>query len=101
MTHREPDGSSTTTTTSDTETHTNTGTTTDATTDTKTASSTVTESYRPQWRVTGLVGVELHASPGLVYGAQVERRLAGPFWVGAWGHTGAAPVVGLSLGVEW
>jgi hypothetical protein len=58
------------------------------------------------WRAGALVGLDVSRaslvppSPGpLVFGAHVERRIAGPVWVGAWGVTSGA--VGLSLAVEF
>jgi hypothetical protein len=62
----------------------------------------VVTSPLPQWRVGALVGVGLRVDPFVLvpaYGAHVERRIAGPFFVGVWGlHTGTA---GLSLSLEF
>jgi hypothetical protein len=65
----------------------------------------LTEYARPQWKVGALVGYDfspvkpLDFAHGLTLGAHVERRLAGPIWVGVWAfHTGA---VGASLSVEF
>jgi hypothetical protein len=63
---------------------------------------TVTERRDPEWRVSGLVGLDVRhiLTPGpLVYGAAVEHRLFGPVWVGAWGLTNGT--AGLSLGVTF
>jgi hypothetical protein len=68
----------------------------------RTSDRTVTAA-RPNWRVGALVGGQLDPL-GLrpVYGAHAERRLAGPFHVGAWGlHTGAGIAAGLSLSLEF
>lgn len=40
------------------------------------------------WRAGLLAGVELAPAPRLLVGAQVEARIAGPLWVGAFGATG-------------
>jgi hypothetical protein len=65
-------------------------------TGTSTSSSSSTTTARPDWRVGVLVGASLKeplvpiAGP-LVLGASVERRILGPFSVGAWVNTvGAA-----------
>ncbi len=49
----------------------------------------------PDWRVGALVGAQLRLPPeGPIFGAIVERRIAGPLSVGAWGlQTGAAGLV--------
>lgn len=53
---------------------------------------------RPDWRVGGLVGIDLGGlSP--TYGAQLERRIIGPVYVGAWGLSSGQG--GISVGVEW
>lgn len=60
----------------------------------------------PTWRVSALAGASLREPllevPGAswaVLGASVERRVAGPVYVGAWATT--AGVGGVSLGVTW
>lgn len=72
--------------------------------DTRAETSKVTTS-RPDWRVTLQVGatwkepaVRLGDTP-LVVGGGVDRRIAGPFWLGAWGSTSGA--AGLSVGGEF
>lgn len=52
----------------------------------------------PNWRVGGLVGVDL-SGPSPAYGGQVERRIIGPVYVGAWGLSSGQ--AGLSVGVEF
>jgi len=50
----------------------------------------------PDWRVGGLVGLELDAGAP-VYGLQLERRLLGPIHVGAWGLSSGAVGIGVSV----
>jgi hypothetical protein len=69
---------------------------TSRTTDTKTK--TVTSS-QANWIVSGIIGRKDLLQPAPQFGAQVQRRLAGPLWVGAYGLTGGN--VGLSMGVEF
>ena len=57
----------------------------------------VVEAKQPYWSAGARLGLSL--SPRPVYGGVVERRLAGPFWIGAWADTTKA--AGLSLRVEW
>lgn len=52
----------------------------------------------PDWRVGGLVGLELDAGAP-VYGLQLERRILGPIHVGAWAMTSGA--VGLAITVAF
>lgn len=60
---------------------------------------------RPRWHVNLLAGVEATAlsKPQLLgpiaLGAQVEYRLIGPLWIGAFGITSGS--AGISLGVEF
>ncbi len=102
-----PAGPKTTThTETRTDEHTTTNTDKDATTHT---ASTTTTGHRPDWRVGALIGAELSPSvaPSLLVGAHLERRLAGPVWIGAWGMVSPTPsgiragAVGASLGVEF
>lgn len=79
---------------------------TDTGTDTKVDSKVLTEhhetTYRPQWRLGLLGGAKVSLSPpgaSLVFGAIAERRLVGPFFVGAWGLSNGS--VGASLSVEF
>ena len=51
------------------------------------------------WMVTGAIGAKISLPPSIVYGGMVQRRIIGPFWIGAWGTTN--PDVGLSLSVEF
>lgn len=81
----------------------------DATTDTTHAATTsdrnqTVSSYRPEWHVGVLAGFEpLHMSPQLAgpfaLGAQVERRVLGPIWLGAWGMSSG--MAGVSVSVEF
>ncbi len=60
---------------------------------------------KPQWRVNLLAGVETFnlKAPQLLgpvaLGVQVERRLIGPVWIGAFGLSSGS--AGLSVGVEF
>jgi hypothetical protein len=58
------------------------------------------ENVKAQWKVSALVGTKdwTNASQP-VYGTSVERRIAGPIFVGAWGTTGKN--VGISVGIEF
>lgn len=69
--------------------------------------------YRPNWRVSALVGAELQnpfrpqlRSPfgDIAYGVHTERRIIGPFWGGLW-VLGVGPAKawygGASLGFEF
>lgn len=65
-------------------------------------------SAKQQWHMSLLAGAQLHVNPlsaSLAVGAHVERRIAGPFFLGAWALVQPqAPVgaaVGLSLGLEF
>ena len=62
-------------------------------------------SKRPDYKVSVLVGAPVRLDvPTLTVGALVERRLAGPFSVGAWGLGNPAKgeySAGLSLSVEF
>lgn len=67
-----------------------------------------TETYKqvtasePQWRIGALIGAQLQspllpiAGP-LVVGVNVERRIAGPFWLGVWGISGGAAGASISI----
>jgi hypothetical protein len=69
------------------------------------AASKVQESASPQWRVNLLAGVEpLHLDRPQLFGPvalglQVERRIIGPLWVGAFGLSSG--VGGVSVGLEF
>lgn len=64
---------------------------------------TVTEYRRPDWRLTALVGVQLRIAPStslfgpVVYGGQLERRIVGPVYLGAWGLSSGVAGASLSL----
>lgn len=65
----------------------------------------VVESPKPQWRVGVLAGVDiLHLGRPQLFGpvalgAHVERRIAGPVWLGAFGLSSGA--AGVSVSVEF
>jgi hypothetical protein len=67
--------------------------------DVKKTEETITN-LKPQWNVRGLVGVSSFnfANP-MVYGLNIERRIIGPIFVGAWGTTDKS--AGLSIGLEF
>lgn len=69
----------------------------DSTTDTK--SSTTVEYSKRAWHLAALVSPSLTGPvPSLSYGLLVERRILGPFYLGAFGLTNKT--VGFSLGME-
>lgn len=52
----------------------------------------------PDWRVGAMVGVDL-GGPSVAYGAQIERRILGPIYVGAWGLSNGAG--GVAIGIPF
>lgn len=76
--------------------------TTTVTTDTgivtKEKDETTITDIKPQWRVSGLAAVSPNTI-GMVYGGQVERRILGPIYVGAFGLTNST--FGINLGIEF
>lgn len=109
-----PDGAETTTTTTETETDTKTTNDTETKTTTKTTETekSVVENKKPDWRVTGMVGL----APGQLsldmrglqplYGLQVDRRIAGTIWGGVWVITrpqdlSGSTVIGIHLALEF
>ena len=59
---------------------------------------------QPNWHLVALVGSPVSLSPALRFGALVERRVVGPFYLGAWalvGPSGLNPEAGLSIGVSF
>lgn len=67
-------------------------------TSSKSESKTIVDNTKPQWKVSGLAGYNF-STYEKVYGAEVDRRILGPIFVGAWGntqHTG-----GLSVSIEF
>jgi hypothetical protein len=108
---RQPDGTTTRTRTEvdltqvDTDSRTGEASATSQTSTEQSTLRTVTEN-RKDWRVGALVGTQLslNAERGLsvgpvVYGAHAERRIAGPFFFGAWGLSNGS--LGLSLSAEF
>lgn len=66
----------------------------------------IREPVLKNWRVSPMVGVAFDAKPGfngVVYGADVERRIIGPVWVGLWGagNTTVGGMVGAKLSLEF
>jgi len=61
----------------------------------------------PNWSVGVMAGLQPSTSPTFdllhaVYGLEVRRRIVGPLWVGAWGHSGSQiGTYGLSLNLEF
>jgi hypothetical protein len=82
-----PDGTSTSTTTTDK----------GETAGTKT--STTIDNVKPQWKVSALAGLGLNSPISTVYGGEVQRRILGPIFVGAWATTNRTG--GISLGLEF
>lgn len=82
--------------------------TTDSATDSAGDAKQTVSSYKPQWRVGVLVGLNvggLHFDRPvgwelLAAGAFAERRLVGPFWIGLWGQS-TGPSFGLMLSGEF
>lgn len=52
---------------------------------------------KPNWKASGLAGLDISESQ--FYGVQVERRILGPFFVGAMVTTNKT--IGLSIGMEF
>lgn len=83
----------------------------DTTTQTEQNTSTTVETKRQDWKVGVLAGVDTKTflkvneegwqlnAPSLTYGAQVERKVVGPFWLGAWGTTNGT--LGLSVSASF
>jgi len=63
----------------------------------KTNKVTTVKALKPQWKVAALVGIGI-SSPA-VYGAQIERRIFGPFFLGVWGNTNKT--MGISVSMEF
>lgn len=63
---------------------------------TKTSISQKISNEKPQWKASGLAGYNF-SKLNPVYGAQIERRIIGPIFVGAWGNTDKAAGVALSI----
>lgn len=57
----------------------------------------VVEASKAQWAVSAGAGFSTGLAP--VYRGQVERRIIGPFWLGAWADTSKS--AGLAVRVEW
>lgn len=88
-----PTGEKDTTTTTTNNTVVNDKTTTD------TKSSTVTTYAKPQWKVSAMAGLGSNNLALPIYGAEVQKRLLGPIFVGAWGNSNKEG--GISLGLEF
>lgn len=66
----------------------------------KDSSSTTVVSYnKPQWKAAALLGITDYSLDNRVYGLEVERRILGPIFVGAWGLTNKT--IGVSAGLEF
>lgn len=63
--------------------------------DTKTASETITN-LKPQWKAGVQAGYNF-SSFQKVYGAQIDRRILGPLFIGAWGNSDHAGGVSVSI----
>lgn len=62
-------------------------------------SSSVTNYGKPQWKVSAMAGLGANNLTLPIYGAEVQKRLLGPIFVGAWGNSNREG--GLSLGLEF
>lgn len=56
------------------------------------------EAAKPSWNVSALAGYSVNESK-LIYGLVVQKRIAGPIYVGGWGTT--EKTIGLSVGYEF
>jgi hypothetical protein len=68
------------------------------TTDTQTISTKVIENSKPDWQLHVLGGIDLTHSFNPIFGGEVDRRILGPIFVGAWGLSNGS--AGLSLSLE-
>lgn len=62
----------------------------------------VKERPLPDWRISPMLGVQLNggfSTNQLVYGAELQRRIAGPISAGAWGLSSG--VAGISVSLEF
>lgn len=64
----------------------------------------IVEAQKAQWRASPLIGTNVAFLPkpnigGFVWGAEVERRILGPFWLGVWGLSSGQ--VGVKVSGEW
>jgi len=82
-----PDGTKDTTTT-----------TTDRSKENRTDSSTVVKAA-PLYHISAIASIPLNASPTPIYGIQIERRFAGPFFLGVNAQTNLH--IGLVVGMEF
>lgn len=63
----------------------------------KKTSQTEISNVKPQWKAQGLVGIS--ARDPMFYGADVERRILGPVFVGLWANTNKE--IGASFSIEF
>jgi hypothetical protein len=89
---KKPDGSTETdTTTTDKDVDTTNTSMTDKTSETIT-------NVKPQWKATGLLGYNVSTFQK-VYGAEIDRRIIGPIFIGAWANT--QQTGGVSVSIEF
>ena len=69
-----------------------------STTDTKSDTKDATVFAKPSYKVDGLIGYSWKDARQ-VYGAQIQKRFAGPVYLGAWGLNNGS--VGVSVGIEF
>lgn len=62
-------------------------------------SETIVSNTKPQWKAAGLLGVADYSLSNRIYGLEIERRILGPIFVGAWGMTNKQ--LGVSVGLEF
>lgn len=81
------------------------GTNTDTNTDSNSSSTTekekekITINKKPDWKFTGLAGVEISDFGTPIYGGMVEKRILGPISVGVWGLSDKT--VGGAISIEF
>lgn len=59
----------------------------------------ITINKKPQWKVLGLAGIKAVDFGKPIYGGALERRVFGPFYIGAWGLSDGT--AGIGAGFEF
>jgi hypothetical protein len=63
------------------------------------SSETVVSYNKPQWKAAALLGIADYSLDNRVYGIEIERRVLGPIFIGAWGLNNKT--IGVSAGLEF